>query len=127
MAINIILQFVWYTATQPRAADILPRTQPGSGGLAVSRSRVRLGIATLFVLPALMLRICWPSADHRAHKGLNNATEVAHRWSREREKMVGRAKTFSTFWLNLNLARGARAGHGHDFRKLHALYVRKCS
>ena len=34
-----------------------------------------------------------PDADHRAHKGLNNAIEVSHRPSRKREKMFGRFKS----------------------------------
>jgi hypothetical protein len=33
-----------------------------------------------------------PSADHHAHKGLNNATEVSHRPTRKREKMFGHLK-----------------------------------
>jgi len=32
-------------------------------------------------------------ADHRAHKGLNNAIEVSHRPSRKREKIFGRFKS----------------------------------
>lgn len=34
-----------------------------------------------------------PSADHRAHKGLNNAIEVSHRPTRKREKIMGRFKS----------------------------------
>lgn len=34
-----------------------------------------------------------PSADHHAHKGLNNATEVSHRPTRKREKMFDTSKT----------------------------------
>ena len=34
-----------------------------------------------------------PNADHRAHKGLNNAIEVSHRPTRKREKMFGRFKS----------------------------------
>ena len=34
-----------------------------------------------------------PDADHRAHKGLNNAIEVSHRPTRKREKMFGRFKS----------------------------------
>ena len=34
-----------------------------------------------------------PDADHRAHKGLNNAIEVSHRPARKREKMFGRFKS----------------------------------
>lgn len=34
-----------------------------------------------------------PSADHRAHKGLNNAIEVSHRPTRKREKIFGRFKS----------------------------------
>ncbi len=33
-----------------------------------------------------------PDADHRSHKGLNNAIEVSHRPARKREKIVGRFK-----------------------------------
>src|SRR5680860_831604 len=34
-----------------------------------------------------------PDADHRAHKGLNNAIEVSHRPTRNREKIFGRFKS----------------------------------
>ena len=34
-----------------------------------------------------------PNADHRAHKGLNNAIEVSHRPTRKREKIFGRFKS----------------------------------
>ena len=34
-----------------------------------------------------------PSADHRAHKGLNNAIEVSHRPTRKREKILGGFKS----------------------------------
>lgn len=34
-----------------------------------------------------------PEADHRAHKGLNNAIEVSHRPTRKREKIMGRFKS----------------------------------
>jgi putative transposase len=34
-----------------------------------------------------------PSADHRAHKGLNNPIEVSHRPTRRREKIMGRFKS----------------------------------
>ena len=34
-----------------------------------------------------------PNADHRAHKGLNNAIEVSHRPTRKREKVMGRFKS----------------------------------
>ena len=34
-----------------------------------------------------------PQADHRAHKGLNNAIEVSHRPTRKREKVFGRFKS----------------------------------
>ena len=34
-----------------------------------------------------------PDADHRAHKGLNNAIEVSHRPTRNREKIMGRFKS----------------------------------
>ena len=34
-----------------------------------------------------------PNADHRAHKGLNNAIEVSHRPTRRREKIMGRFKS----------------------------------
>jgi len=34
-----------------------------------------------------------PDADHRAHKGLNNAIEVSHRPTRKREKIMGRFKS----------------------------------
>jgi putative transposase len=36
-----------------------------------------------------------PNADHRAHKGLNNAIEVSHRPTRKREKIMGR---FNSHW-----------------------------
>jgi putative transposase len=34
-----------------------------------------------------------PDADHRAHKGLNNAIEGSHRPTRKREKIFGRFKS----------------------------------
>ena len=34
-----------------------------------------------------------PDADHRAHKGLNNAIEVSHRHTRKREKIFGGFKS----------------------------------
>ena len=34
-----------------------------------------------------------PQADHRAHKGLNNAIQVSHRITRKREKLFGRFKS----------------------------------
>ena len=34
-----------------------------------------------------------PDADHRAHKGRNNAIEVSHRPTRKREKIFGRFKS----------------------------------
>ncbi len=34
-----------------------------------------------------------PDADHRAHKGLNNALEGSHRPTRKREKIFGRFKS----------------------------------
>ncbi len=34
-----------------------------------------------------------PNADHRAHKGPNNAIEVSHRPTRKREKIFGRFKS----------------------------------
>jgi putative transposase len=34
-----------------------------------------------------------PDADHRAHKGLNNAIEGSHRPTRKREKISGRFKS----------------------------------
>ncbi len=34
-----------------------------------------------------------PDADHRAHKGLDNAIEVSHRPTRKREKIFGRFKS----------------------------------
>ena len=34
-----------------------------------------------------------PNADHRAHKGLNNAIEVSHRPTRKREKIFGTFKS----------------------------------
>ena len=34
-----------------------------------------------------------PGADHRAHKGLNNAIEVSHRPTRKRERILGRFKS----------------------------------
>ncbi|MEP3920713.1 DDE-type integrase/transposase/recombinase [Ascidiaceihabitans sp.] len=34
-----------------------------------------------------------PNADHRAHKGLNNAIEVSHRPTRKREKIFGSFKS----------------------------------
>ncbi|WP_162653648.1 IS6 family transposase [Lentilitoribacter sp. Alg239-R112] len=34
-----------------------------------------------------------PDAEHRAHKGLNNAIEVSHRPTRKREKIIGRFKS----------------------------------
>jgi putative transposase len=34
-----------------------------------------------------------PDADHRAHKGLNNAVEVSHRPTRKREKLFGKFKS----------------------------------
>lgn len=37
------------------------------------------------------IRTLAPNADHRAHKGLNNAIEVSHRPTRKREKIMGRS------------------------------------
>jgi putative transposase len=34
-----------------------------------------------------------PNADHRAHKGLNNAIEVSHRPTRKREKIFGKFRS----------------------------------
>ena len=34
-----------------------------------------------------------PNADHRAHKGLNNAIEVSHRPTRKGEKIFGKFKS----------------------------------
>jgi putative transposase len=39
------------------------------------------------------IRALAPDADHRAHKGLNNAIEVSHRPTRKREKIFGRFKS----------------------------------
>lgn len=39
------------------------------------------------------VRSVTPSADHRAHKGLNNRIEVSHRPTRKREKITGRFKS----------------------------------
>ena len=39
------------------------------------------------------IKILAPDADHRAHKGLNNAIEVSHRPTRKREKIFGRFKS----------------------------------
>ena len=39
------------------------------------------------------IRTLAPDADHRAHKGLNNAIEVSHRPTRKREKIFGRFKS----------------------------------
>ena len=39
------------------------------------------------------IRYIAPDADHRAHKGLNNAIEVSHRPTRKREKIFGRFKS----------------------------------
>ena len=39
------------------------------------------------------IKLLASSADHRAHKGLNNAIEVSHRPIRKREKICGRFKS----------------------------------
>lgn len=39
------------------------------------------------------LKTLAPDADHRAHKGLNNAIEVSHRPTRKREKVMGGFKS----------------------------------
>lgn len=39
------------------------------------------------------LKTLAPDADHRAHKGLNNAIEVLHRPTRKREKVMGGFKS----------------------------------
>ncbi|MFB8343883.1 IS6 family transposase [Brucella cytisi] len=39
------------------------------------------------------IRTLAPNADHRAHKGLNNAIEVSHRQTRKRAKILGRFKS----------------------------------
>ena len=39
------------------------------------------------------IKIPAPGADHRVHKGLNNAIEVSHRPTRKREKIFGRFKS----------------------------------
>lgn len=38
-------------------------------------------------------RALCPSADHRAHKGLNNRAEASHRHTRRREIIMGRLKS----------------------------------
>ena len=39
------------------------------------------------------IKVLAKNADHRAHKGLNNAIEVSHRRTRKREKIFGRFKS----------------------------------
>lgn len=39
------------------------------------------------------IKVLASEADHRAHKGLNNAIEVSHRPTRKREKILGRFKS----------------------------------
>lgn len=39
------------------------------------------------------IRALAPDADHRAHKGINNAIEGSHRPTRKREKVFGRFKS----------------------------------
>jgi len=39
------------------------------------------------------IKILAPDADHRSHKGLNNAIEVSHRPTRKREKIFGKFKS----------------------------------
>jgi putative transposase len=39
------------------------------------------------------IRALAPNADHRAHKGLNNAIELSHRSTRKREKIFGQFKS----------------------------------
>jgi putative transposase len=39
------------------------------------------------------IKILAPDADHRSHKGLNNAVEVSHRPTRKREKIFGKFKS----------------------------------
>ncbi len=41
------------------------------------------------------IRALTPDADHRAHKGFNNAIEGSHRPTRKREKVFGRFKGVS--------------------------------
>jgi len=43
-----------------------------------------------YIMPIKTLAPC---ADHRAHKGLNNAIEASHRPTRKREKIFGRFKS----------------------------------
>jgi putative transposase len=40
-----------------------------------------------------LIKTLAPDADHRAHKGLNNAIEVSHRPTRKREKITGGFKS----------------------------------
>ena len=39
------------------------------------------------------IKILAPDADHRSHKGINNAIEVSHRPTRKREKIFGKFKS----------------------------------
>ena len=39
------------------------------------------------------IKVLAPDADHRDHKGLNNAIEVSHRPTRKREKLFGKFKS----------------------------------
>jgi putative transposase len=49
---------------------------------------------------AVALRDDCPSADHRAHKGLNNCAEASHWHTRRRDKIMGRLTS---------------VGHANDF------------
>lgn len=72
-------------------------------GVIVSREAIRLWV-NRFGEPRVVItdklrsyikpiKILAPDADHRAHKGLNNAIEVSHRPTRKREKIFGRFKS----------------------------------
>ena len=80
--------------------DIL--VQPRPNGKAARRFLARLiapfGSARVVITDKLRsyikpARLLAPDADHRAHKGLNNAIEVSHRPARKREKISGRFKS----------------------------------
>lgn len=82
------------------ALDILVQTRRN----AKAAKRFLQGLITRFGAPRVVItdklrsyfkpiKTLAPNADHRAHKGLNNAIEGSHRSTRKREKIFGRFKS----------------------------------
>tara|TARA_R110002049_G_scaffold27888_3_gene95576 strand:+ start:3333 stop:4043 length:711 start_codon:yes stop_codon:yes gene_type:complete len=80
--------------------DILVQTRRNAKAARrfLQRLVVRFGLPRVVITDKLRSYIkpigkLAPIADHRAHKGLNNAIEVSHRPTRKREKVFGRFKS----------------------------------